>query len=120
MDEMHCGFIVISGWKSSGCNSLIIKVAFCMLLMKWDCCVCVCSCVLIMTETFSNFQCFPVVLLFALKVCVPCGGFHKCNFQQSSPLSTRLLSPVAVSFLHHHIPPISTALHGFTVLAVWI
>lgn len=66
---MHCGVIVISGWNSSGCNSLIIKIAFSMLPVKWECCVC--NRVLIMTETFSNFQCFPVVLLFALKVCAP-------------------------------------------------
>lgn len=62
-----------------------------------------CSCILIITQTFSNFSVFPVVLLFALKVCVPSVGSHKCNFQISSPLHHILhlsLSPSYVAVRH--------------------
>lgn len=87
-----------------------------MLLVKWE--FCVCSCILIITQTFSNFSVFPVVLLFALKVCVPRDGSHKCNFQIPSPLifftPVPPLSSVAVRHLFH-IPAIKI-LHGFQCL----
>lgn len=74
-----------------------------------------CSCILIITQTFSNFSVFPVVLLFALKVCVPRVGSHRCNFQISSPLHLIHPSPCpsSVAVLHlFHIPAIKI-LHGF-------
>lgn len=68
-------------------------------------------------QTFSNFSVFPVVLLFALKVCVcvPRDGSHSVISKFSSPpLIHPPLSSVAVFHLFH-IPAIKI-LHGFQCL----
>lgn len=99
---MHCGIIVISGWNSSGCNCWLLRLP---LVCCWWSGTSVCSCILSIAETSSNFSVLPVVLLLALKVCVPCGGSHKCNLQFSSL---------------HFIPPPPFVLHLFDIPAIKI
>lgn len=98
-----------------------------MLLVKWE--FCVCSCILIITQTFSNFSVFSCSTAVCIKgVCVPRDGSHKCNFQKKFHLLAHLLhrhplpplpppsssSSVAVRHLFH-IPAIKV-LHGFQCL----
>lgn len=80
-----------------------------------------CSCILIITQTFSNFSVFPVVLLFALKVCVPRDGSHKCNFQNFisspsySPHPDLFLSHLWLYFISSTFQPLKSCM-GFSVL----
>lgn len=116
--KMHCGFIVISGWNSSGCNSMIIKVAFCMLPVK---CVCVRSC----PDHGRNILKFPV---FSCSTAVCIKGV--CALWQVSQVSFPTVTVASLkpppltcsrlSLLRHHSSPISTLLHGFTVLGEWM
>lgn len=78
-----------------------------MLLVKWE--FCVCSCILIITQTFSNFSVFSCSTAVCIKgVCVPRDGSHKCNFQKKkkipSPLSSSWPPPPPPSSFPPHPP----------------